>query len=114
MCYRRIQLVELNGDRLVEKQSTFVSLTDAECNVATIATKVSETLNCGEEYVLLDSRNQELMDCPVTQGLHLCDKLHANLVAAAHYLKLPCYGVSLHCLYKLVFHPEVFIIYRSN
>ena len=68
VCYRRIQLVELNGDRLVERQSTFVSLTDAECNVATIATKVSETLNSGEEYVLLDSRNQELMDCPVTQG----------------------------------------------
>jgi acyl-ACP thioesterase len=68
VCYRRIQIVELNGDRLVEKQSNFVSLTDAECNVATIATKVSETLNSGEECVLLDSRNQELMDCPVTQG----------------------------------------------
>ena len=66
--FRRIDLVELNGDRLVERQSTFLSLSDGECTVATIAVKLSETLNSGQNYVLRDSRNQELMDCPVTQG----------------------------------------------
>ena len=73
LIFRKIQLVELLCDQIVERQTTFVTLKDNECNVTTIAQKVAESFNTADDepYVLLDSRNQEIMDCRVTRGEYI-------------------------------------------
>ena len=66
--FRKITVVELEGRNIVPSRSTFVSLGEGEYNVPTVAAKVSESLNTNEEMVLIDSSNQEIQDCPATQG----------------------------------------------
>lgn len=61
--------MDLEGGKLVPSRTTFVALKEGEYNVNAVAFKVAESLNCEEErFVLLDSKNQEIQDCPATQG----------------------------------------------
>jgi hypothetical protein len=55
---RKILLVDLEGEALVSNRSTFVSLSDGEFDVISVARKVAESVN----------RDEEMTDCPVTQG----------------------------------------------
>jgi len=66
---RKIQIVDIEHDRLVASHSTYVMLGDGDFNVSSVATKVQESVNSEDSFVLLDSKNQEMTDCPVTQGL---------------------------------------------
>jgi hypothetical protein len=67
--FRRIQLVDISEGKLVDTMSTYVTLKDGEFNVVSVSAKVGEAVNDEETYVLMDSRHQELMDCPVTKGI---------------------------------------------
>ena len=53
---------------LTSSRSTFVNLADGDFDVSSVARKVAESLNTDEVFILLDSKNQEMTDCAVTQG----------------------------------------------
>ena len=64
---------------MVHTRTTFVVLKEGECNIETVARKVAESLNCEEEaFILLDSRNQEIQDCPATQGNSLSSDIRKH------------------------------------
>jgi len=66
---RKIQIVDLEQDKLVVSHSTYVLLGDGDFSVSSVAIKVQESVNSDESFVLLDSKNQEMTDCTVTEGL---------------------------------------------
>lgn len=67
--FRKVQIMELEGAKLICTRSTYVVLKEGEYNVPSVCLKVAESLNCDDEpFVLLDSKNQEIQDCPATQG----------------------------------------------
>jgi len=66
---RKIQIVDFEHDKLVASHSTYVLLGDGDLNVPSVALKVQESVNSDDSFVLLDSKNQEMADCPATQGL---------------------------------------------
>ena len=60
--------MEREGDGLVESQTIYLSFREADFSVAGVTDKLLETLNTESEFVLLDSKNKELTDCPATRG----------------------------------------------
>ena len=69
LIYRKVQLVDLEGSRLVPSRITYVLLKEGDYNIDTVAAKVAESLNAEDEtFVLLDNKNQEIQDCAATQG----------------------------------------------
>ena len=65
----KVQLVDLEGSRLVPSRITYVLLKEGDYNIDTVAAKVAESLNAEDEtFVLLDNKNQEIQDCAATQG----------------------------------------------
>ena len=74
-------MVELDGRDLITTRTTFVSLGTGDCNVPAVAAKVAESLDTTDVMVLLDNQNQEITDCPATQGnlLYCCPVNIANV-----------------------------------
>ena len=61
--------MKFDNNKLTCCRSTFILLKEGDFNVPAACLKIAESLNCEDEtFVLLDSKNQEIQDCPATQG----------------------------------------------
>ena len=67
----------INGN-MVPQQVTYLRLAEADCNVEAVGLKLQEQLNSEESYVICDSKGNEVVDCPATQGTQVHNKQTAK------------------------------------
>ena len=65
---RTVHLVEAVGSTFSTLQTIYLRLTDGDANVATVSHRTQEQLDIEEPVIIMDTRGQEIIDGPGTQG----------------------------------------------